>query len=99
MALEGGSMGTIEKGRTVPALDKALFMLNKGETSDIVETQFGFHILMVDEVMPASFKPFAEVKDEIKKAVIRQKEVEAFDEMAAKLEKDANIEVFKDRLK
>ena len=99
MALEGGSMGTIEKGKTLPVLEKALFSLNVGETSDIVETTFGFHILTVDEVIPAGFTPFEEVKDELKTVVIRKKEAKAFDDMASKLEKDADIEIFKDRLK
>lgn len=97
-ALEGGSMGTIEKGKTLPALDQALFKLNVGETSDIVETGFGFHILTVDKIVPASFKAFAEVRDGINQTILRQKEVKAFDTMATKLEKDAKIEVFKDRL-
>ncbi|NVM20903.1 MAG: peptidylprolyl isomerase [Desulfobacterales bacterium] len=99
MALEGGSMGTIEKGRTLPALEKALFMLNTGEISDVVTTRFGYHILTVDEIIPANFKSFKEVRDEIKKTIIRQKEAKAFAEMAARLEKEADIKVFGDRLR
>lgn len=99
MALEGGSMGTIEKGKTLPVLEKTLFSLNVGETSDIVETTFGFHILTVDEVIPAGFTPFEEVKDDLKTVLIRKKEAKAFDDMASKLENKADIEIFKDRVK
>jgi len=99
MALEGGSMGTIEKGKTLPVLEKTLFSLNVGERSDIVETTFGFHILTVDEVIPAGFKSFEEVKDELKAVLIRKKEAKAFDDMASKLEKNADIEIFTDRVK
>lgn len=98
MALEGGKMGTIEKGRTLPELDKALFSLAKGETSDIVETRFGFHILRVDEVYPPSFKSFDEVKDEARKAVLREKESKAYDAMARTLEQNAHIKIFEDRI-
>jgi peptidyl-prolyl cis-trans isomerase C len=98
MALEGGSMGTIEKGKTLPVLEKTLFSLNVGEMSDIVETNFGFHILTVDEVIPAGFTPFEEVKDDLKAALIKKKEAKAFDAMTSKLEKHADIEIFKDRL-
>ena len=94
MAFEGGSMGTIEKGRTLPALEKALFTLNVGEISDILKTRFGYHILTVDEIIPASFKSFKEVRGEIKKIIILQKEAKAFDEMAARLEREADIKVF-----
>ncbi|MDY6986523.1 MAG: peptidylprolyl isomerase [Thermodesulfobacteriota bacterium] len=98
-ALEGGSMGTIEKGKSLPSLEKVLFSLSVGDTSDIVETEFGFHILTVDKVIPASFQGFAEVKDGIRKTILRQKEVAAFDKMAATLEKDASIKIFEDKLR
>lgn len=91
-ALEGGSLGTIEKGAAaMPAMDKALFTLNVGEVSDIVKTHVGFHIFTVDEIKPASFRPFEEMKPEIEKVIMRQKEANALDEMAANLKKDADI--------
>ena len=99
MALEGGSMGIIQKGKSFPELEKALFVLNEGEVSDnIVKTKFGYHILTVDKIIPVNFKPVEEVRDQIKKIILRQKEAKAFDEMAAKLEKDADIKIFEDRL-
>lgn len=98
MALEGGSMGTIEKGRTLPALEKVLFTLNEREVSNIVKTRYGYHILTVDKIIPASFGSYEEVKNDIKKIVLRQNEAKAFDEMATKLEKDADIRIFENRL-
>ena len=98
MAREGGSMGTIEKGKTLPELEKALFILNVGETSDIVETRFGFHILTVDEIITTQYKPLEEVREIIKKGILIQKEEKAFNEMYGKLEKNAKIEIFEDRV-
>lgn len=98
MAREGGSMGTIEKGRTLPELEKVLFTLNVGETSDIVETRFGFHILTVDEIITTQYRPLNEVSEAVKSAILMQKEAKAFDEMYGKLEKNAKIEIFEDRV-
>lgn len=97
-ALGGGSMGIIEKGIVLPELEKELFSLNEGGISDIVKTRFGYHILTVDKIILLKFKPFEEVRDQIKQTILRQKEAKAFDEMAAKLEKDADIKTFEDRL-
>jgi peptidyl-prolyl cis-trans isomerase C len=98
MALEGGSMGVIEKGRTLPELEKVLFTLNVGEISDIVETRFGFHILTVDEIITAKYRPLDEVGEIVKNAITLQKEEKAFNEMYATLQKNAKIEVFEDRM-
>ncbi len=47
--LEGGSLGWIERGELVPEFEAVAFRLKEGELSDVVETQFGFHLIMVDE--------------------------------------------------
>jgi hypothetical protein len=53
----------------------------------------------VNRIVPASFKPFEEVRDDIRQAILQQKGVKAFDKMAVKLEKNARTEVFEDRLR
>jgi len=98
MAREGGPMGTIEKGRSLPELEKVLFVLKVGEISDIVETRYGFHILTVEEIITTQYKPLDEVRENIRKGLSQQKEAKAFDEMAANLEKNAKIEIFEDKL-
>jgi peptidyl-prolyl cis-trans isomerase C len=98
MAREGGSMGVIEKGRTLPELEKVLFTLNVGEISDIVETRFGYHILTVDEIITTQYRPLNEVSEVAKSSILLQKEAKAFDEMYGKLEKSAKIEIFEERV-
>jgi peptidyl-prolyl cis-trans isomerase C len=97
-ALKGGSMGIIEKGKILPELDKVLFTLGEGEFSDVVGTIFGYHILKVDKVIPAGFRPFEQVKDDIKRVLIREKEADAYNALATRLEKGADIKIFENLL-
>ena len=98
MAFEGGSMGTIAKGKTLPQLEKALFVLNEGEFSDIVETQYGWHILTVDEKIEVQYIPYEKAKERIKVILKREKEARAYDSMTQQLEKEANITIYENRL-
>lgn len=49
-AAAGGELGFISKGDTVPEFEAAIFGMNKGETSELVQTQFGFHIIQIEEI-------------------------------------------------
>ena len=100
LAREGGQMARlpIPKGEALPELDEVLFMLAEGEMSPIVETEFGFHIVRVDTILPPSFKSYEEAREEIKKQLARQMHNKAYEEMAAQLEKSADIVIFEDRI-
>ena len=58
----GGELGWIVKGQTVPEFEKAAFSLDKGQTSDLVQTTYGFHIIQTEEKDVAHQKTLAEVK-------------------------------------
>lgn len=58
----GGKLGWIEQGQTVPEFEKAAFALNPGEVSPVVQSQFGFHIIKVEAKEQAHTLPFEEVK-------------------------------------
>ena len=62
---QGGELGFIQHGVTVPEFDKAAFSLNPGQTSDLVKTQFGYHIIQTEEKQTAHTKSLAEVKPQI----------------------------------
>ena len=72
-AKEGGSLGWIGKGRTVPEFEKAAFSLPKGQVSDLVKSSYGFHIIRVDDRQDAHMKTLDEVKDQIEPALKQQK--------------------------
>jgi peptidyl-prolyl cis-trans isomerase D len=72
-AKEGGSLGFIGRGRTVPEFEKAAFSLPKGQISDLVKSSYGFHIIRVDDKQEAHMKSLDEVKDEIEPVLKQQK--------------------------
>ena len=72
-AKQGGSLGWIGKGRTVPEFEKAAFSLPKGQMSDLVKSSYGFHIIRVDDKQDAHMKTLDEVKAEIEPLVKQQK--------------------------
>ena len=70
---QGGDLGWIGRGRTVPEFEKAAFSLPKGQLSDLVKSTFGFHIIRVDDKHEAHVKTLDEVKGEIEPLIRQQK--------------------------
>jgi peptidyl-prolyl cis-trans isomerase D len=88
-AKEGGSLGWIGKGRTVPEFEKAAFSLPKGQLSDLVKSNYGFHIIRVDDRQDAHMKSLDEVKDEIEPVLRQQKAQEIAQKQAEDLAQQA----------
>ncbi len=76
-AKTGGELGWIGRGRTVPEFEKASFSLSKGQTSDLVKSSYGFHIIRVEDKQTAHLKTLAEVKSEIEAKVKQEKTAHA----------------------
>eukprot|EP00095_Tigriopus_kingsejongensis_P000878 snap_masked-scaffold709_size108516-processed-gene-0.0 protein:Tk00878 transcript:snap_masked-scaffold709_size108516-processed-gene-0.0-mRNA-1 annotation:"peptidase" len=63
---QGGQLDWFDKGVMDPAFEDASFALvNTGDITDVVQSDFGFHIIKLDEIKPSDAKPFADVRDEI----------------------------------
>lgn len=62
---KGGDLGWLVQGQTVPEFEKVAFSLQKGQISDLVKTQYGFHIIKVMDKETAHTKPFEEVKNQL----------------------------------
>jgi len=72
-AKQGGELGWIGRGRTVPEFEKAAFSLGKGQISDLVKSSYGFHIIRTEDKHDAHLKTLDEVKDQIEPLIRQQK--------------------------
>ncbi|MCY4441078.1 MAG: SurA N-terminal domain-containing protein, partial [Deltaproteobacteria bacterium] len=68
-AAQGGDMGFVGKGQLVPALDTALFALETGEVSEVLESAFGLHLLKAVEKQEAGVRELEEAREEIVEAL------------------------------
>jgi peptidyl-prolyl cis-trans isomerase C len=90
-APKGGDLGFFSKGDMTPAFEEAAFKLAVGQISDIVETEYGFHIIRVTDRREPGIIPFDEVKDSIIRNLTAKKQVELTKEYIELLKSKANI--------
>ena len=77
-AAKGGSLGWFSPGRMVPEFDAAIQQLrDSGDLSPVVKTQFGYHIIRLDERRPAQVQSFEEVRDQLIGATVQRLRVKA----------------------
>ena len=92
-AQQGGDLNFFTRGQMVPPFDQAAFAMKPGEISDIVTTQFGYHIIKVSERRPASTVPFEQVSGRIKEFLTEQQKQQKADAFIQSLKQKAKIEV------
>jgi len=86
---KGGELPLYPTGQLDPTYAKAAMALNPGQTSDLVRSQFGYHIIQTEQKQPASVKSLAEVRDSIVNALQAQKSAAATQSYAAQLVTEA----------
>ena len=64
-APNGGSLGSFGRGQMVQPFEEAVFSMEVGEVSDIVKTDFGYHIILLEEIQQAKIRSLDEVKEQI----------------------------------
>ncbi len=92
-AEEGGDMGLLSKGQFIPQLEEAIFKLQPGEVTPVLETEIGYHIFKLIEKTPERVKSFDEARSSIEDIIYSEKSKTRFDEWMAQLRKNAYISV------
>lgn len=95
---KGGDLGWFGKGSMVPAFEKTALGLKEGQVSDVVKTDFGYHIIKLTGKRPAGTRPFEEVKEQIKAALMPSKQQEVFQKIKEDLKKGAKVTIKEDTL-
>lgn len=86
-AASGGDLGFFGPGAMVQAFEDAVYALSPGQVSDLVRTDFGFHVIELTEIRPPTIRPLDEVREEIVEELKRQEASRLF---AMNAEKFAN---------
>jgi peptidyl-prolyl cis-trans isomerase C len=98
-AANGGDLGYFSRGRMVPEFEEIAFSLqNVGDTSDLVRTKFGYHIIRLTGRQPAQELPLSEVHDRIIRQLESAKRREIRQSLADELRQAAKVEIHPERL-
>lgn len=91
---KGGDLGCFQKGQMVGPFEEVAFKLKPNELSDVVETQFGYHLIKVYEKKEARTIPYDEVKEKIEQYLKREQTDKQLTAYLDQLKQKAKIETF-----
>jgi peptidyl-prolyl cis-trans isomerase C len=90
----GGDLGFFQQGQMVPPFDKAAFSMKPGQTSELVETEFGVHIIRVVDRQPARTVPLDEVRAEVQQYIEGQNRQQATQAFVDALKARGKVEIY-----
>jgi peptidyl-prolyl cis-trans isomerase C len=97
-ASRGGKMGSFGRGELPPSLERAVFSLKPGRLSDVIATDFGFHIFRLERLIASRPLELSEVADTIRVELLRKKSDEAIARYTNSLKERYPVKVFRERL-
>ncbi|MDD3145750.1 MAG: peptidyl-prolyl cis-trans isomerase [Candidatus Riflebacteria bacterium] len=95
---EGGDLGEFGEGQMVPEFDQACKAAEIGKIVGPVKTQFGYHLIRVDERQPAGNRKLEDVKEQIRGHLLPQKQREAFEAYVEELKKEFSVKIHQENL-
>jgi parvulin-like peptidyl-prolyl isomerase len=95
--IQGGDLGYFAKDKMVPEFAQAAFAAKPNTITDVVQTNFGYHIIYVKDRRAAGTTPFKKVKSQIKEFLITQQQIASLDKLTTEAKKKAKIEFMDDR--
>ena len=91
---EGGMLGHLHPDSTLPEIAAEMVKLNEGETSNIIQSPLGYHIIKLDEIIPSTLISFEESESDILNILMKRETQRLFKNYLIDLEKNAKIEIF-----
>lgn len=95
---KGGDLGFFSRGKIVKPFEDVAFQMKPGETSGIVETQFGYHIIRVEERKEETLHSYDSMKERIHQRLLQQKKSTQVTDFIDKAMKDANTELYPEKI-
>ena len=96
---QGGDLGFIARGITIKPFEDAAFALKPGEISEVVKTQFGYHIIKLEEISPERQKTLEEAKVDIEFILLPEKQQQAFTRWLSYLKDEAQVKIKEELLR
>lgn len=87
----GGKLGPITRGQVDPAFEEAVFGLSKGDLSQPIRTQYGYHLIEVTDITPEEQLAYAEVKENIKSTLLELKQTRTWQEWLARKQAELGV--------
>jgi peptidyl-prolyl cis-trans isomerase C len=89
-----GLLGDLHPESTIPEISEEMVKLKEEETSGVIQSKFGYHILKLDEIIPSKLIPFSETKTDIMNLLMKKETQKLFTSYIEDLGNNAKIEVF-----
>lgn len=95
----GGDLGWFGRGRMVAEFEDAAFALSPGETSSVVKTQFGYHVIYLEDRQDAGLPPFEQIRHEVQQKVLTEKSAQilaAINQLTSDLRRESQITIYRE---